>query len=93
MVLEKLRSIAWADDHNLMIVTSTTAVPWGLVGMPQEWSLLQVYDVSARKIRRIPSGYQLEDIRRHAHDKWRPSRFLDAGKRDRRPGPSSARGS
>jgi dipeptidyl aminopeptidase/acylaminoacyl peptidase len=60
---EKLRSIAWADDHNLMIVTSTTAVPWGLVGMPQEWSLLQVYDVSARKIRRIPSGYQLEDIR------------------------------
>jgi dipeptidyl aminopeptidase/acylaminoacyl peptidase len=60
---EKLRSIEWADDHNLMIVTSTTGVPWGLIGMPQEWSLLQVYDVGTRKIRQIPSGYQLEDIR------------------------------
>jgi hypothetical protein len=29
--------------------------------------------------------YRLEGIRRHAHDKWRPPRFLDVGKRDRRP--------
>jgi dipeptidyl aminopeptidase/acylaminoacyl peptidase len=60
---EKLRSIGWADDHNLMIVTSATALPWGLVGMPSEWNLLQVYDVGSKKIRQIPSGYQLEDIR------------------------------
>ncbi|HEX2791142.1 MAG TPA: S9 family peptidase [Steroidobacteraceae bacterium] len=60
---EKLRSIDWADDHNLMIVTSATGVPWGLIGMPSEWYLLQVYDVTAKKIRQIPSGYQLQGIR------------------------------
>jgi dipeptidyl aminopeptidase/acylaminoacyl peptidase len=60
---EKLRSIEWADDHHLMLVTSATDLPWGLVGMPREWFLLQVYDVAANKIRVIPSVSKLENIR------------------------------
>jgi dipeptidyl aminopeptidase/acylaminoacyl peptidase len=59
----KLRSIEWADDHNLMIVTSDTDVPWGMAGMPREWYLLQVYDVGTKKISPIPSRYQFDDIR------------------------------
>lgn len=59
---DKLRRIAWADDHNLMIVTSATALPFGFIGMQHEWYLLQVFDVDAHKIRLVPSGMQLKDI-------------------------------
>ena len=51
---EKLRSIEWADDERLMIVTSTTALPWGLWGSVREWSMLQVFDVVSRKLTPIP---------------------------------------
>jgi hypothetical protein len=29
----KLRRIEWADDHNLMVATSASALPWGFIGM------------------------------------------------------------
>jgi esterase/lipase len=63
VVEDKLRRIEWADDHNLMVVTSATALPWGFIGMPSEWYLLQVYDVSTRRVRVVPSGYQLEEVK------------------------------
>ena len=34
---EKLRSIEWADDQHLMVITSATALPWGFIGRPSEW--------------------------------------------------------
>src|ERR1700729_332891 len=51
---EKLRSLEWADDSHLMIVTSVTALPFGLRGMDQEWRLLQVYDVDKHKSIPVP---------------------------------------
>jgi len=41
----KLRSMTWADDNRLMIKTSQTGMPWGLIGNDIEWNLLHVYDV------------------------------------------------
>ncbi len=38
----KLRSIDWADNDHLMIVSSRTALPVGLIGREDEWSLLSV---------------------------------------------------
>ena len=52
---EKLRSIAWADSDDLMIVTSATGLPWGFLGTDREWSLLQVYDIRNRRIRIVPT--------------------------------------
>ncbi len=51
---EKLRSIEWADDDNLMITTSVTALPWGFIGTEREWYVLQVYNVKSRSVRVIP---------------------------------------
>ena len=42
---EKLRRIEWADNDHLMIRTSKTTVPSGMVGMESEWQQLLVYDV------------------------------------------------
>jgi dipeptidyl aminopeptidase/acylaminoacyl peptidase len=41
----KLRSISWADDNHLLIMTSATGMPWGLSGERHEWYMLQVFDV------------------------------------------------
>jgi dipeptidyl aminopeptidase/acylaminoacyl peptidase len=41
----KLRAVSWADDSHLLIISSATAIPWGLMGERHEWSMLQVYDV------------------------------------------------
>jgi dipeptidyl aminopeptidase/acylaminoacyl peptidase len=58
---EKLRSIEWADDNHIMIETSSTALPWGLIGKEQEWRMLQVYDVDKRKPVPIPDPTRLHD--------------------------------
>jgi dipeptidyl aminopeptidase/acylaminoacyl peptidase len=50
----KLRHLAWADDDHLMITTSTTGMPWGLIGKDTEWNQLSVYEVSTRKLRTYP---------------------------------------
>src|ERR1700754_1677148 len=41
----KLRSIHWADNDHLLIYTSATGMPLGLIGEDREWSLLTVYTV------------------------------------------------
>lgn len=51
---QKLRSVRWADDHRLLITTSTTTVPWGFVGDANEWFQLQVFDVRTGKIFQVP---------------------------------------
>ena len=60
---EKLRSIEWADDQHQMVITSATALPWGFIGRPSEWYVLQVYDISTGKVTPVPSGYQLTEDR------------------------------
>ena len=54
----KLRSIGWADDDNLMLVTSTTALPMGLIGRVSEWSMLSVFDVNTQKLHTYPDPDQ-----------------------------------
>ena len=51
---QKLRSIAWADNNHLLIVTSATSLPWGLTGMAHEWYLMQVYDLVTHKSTPVP---------------------------------------
>lgn len=50
----KLRSLGWADDDNLMIVTSTTTLPMGLIGRVSEWSMLSILDVNTQKLHTWP---------------------------------------
>jgi dipeptidyl aminopeptidase/acylaminoacyl peptidase len=51
---QKLRSIEWADNNHLLIVTSVTAVPRGFIGDPGEWFQMQVYDVKSGKPFMVP---------------------------------------
>ena len=48
---QKLRSVEWADDAQLLLTTSSTGMPWGLRGSDQEWSLMQAFDVQKRRAR------------------------------------------
>jgi len=58
----KLRHLSWADDDHLMITTSTTGMPFGLIGKDTEWDQLSVYEVSSKKLRTYPDGND-RDIR------------------------------
>lgn len=60
---QKLRRIEWADNNHLMIVTSATALPWGLMGNETEWQLLQVYDVRTRKSVSVPNTLAIANAR------------------------------
>lgn len=60
---QKLRKIEWADNNHLMIVTSATALPWGLMGNETEWQLLQVYDVRTRKSVSVPNTLAIANAR------------------------------
>jgi len=51
---EKLRSIAWADDQNLLITTSVTALPFDLASVEREWYMLEVYNVNRRRLELLP---------------------------------------
>ena len=51
----KLRRLAWADNDHLLITTSTTGMPWGLVGKDTEWSQLSVYEISSKKLHTYPA--------------------------------------
>lgn len=59
----KLRSLEWADDDHLMIVTSETALPMGLIGRRHEWYLLHVWDVDKQKMNSYPDPDQSEEVR------------------------------
>ncbi len=50
----KLRHLQWADDDHLMITTSSTGMPWGLIGKDTEWEQLSVYEISSKKFRTYP---------------------------------------
>jgi dipeptidyl aminopeptidase/acylaminoacyl peptidase len=50
----KLHSLAWADSDHLLITTSTTGMPWGLVGKDTEWRQLSVFEISTQKLRTYP---------------------------------------
>lgn len=50
---EKLRSIKWADDDNVMLATSVTTVDYGF---QEEWFVLRVYNVSRNEVRSLPGS-------------------------------------
>jgi dipeptidyl aminopeptidase/acylaminoacyl peptidase len=52
----KLRAIHWADDDHLLIYTSATGMPMGLIGEDREWHLLTVYTVSKHKMTPYPQN-------------------------------------
>ncbi len=47
----KLRGIEWADDHEVLFTTASTAMPVGLIGSKIEWRLMQIYDTDKKKSR------------------------------------------
>jgi dipeptidyl aminopeptidase/acylaminoacyl peptidase len=51
----KLRSVAWADDNDLMLVTSSTSLPWGFSGLEHEWYQLQIYDLRKHRTIALPN--------------------------------------
>jgi acetyl esterase/lipase len=59
----KLRSLEWADDGHLMIVTSQTALPMGLIGRRHEWYLLHIWDIDKQKMNSYPDPDQSKDVR------------------------------
>lgn len=59
----KLRSVEWADDDHLMIVSSSTSLPMGLVGRVQEWYMLSVLDVNTQKFTSYPDPNKFNDVR------------------------------
>jgi dienelactone hydrolase len=63
----KLRSIGWADNERLLLLTSSTGIPSGLrnpgVGWFQEWYYLSVYDVTKNKLYAIPNPDKFRDVR------------------------------
>jgi hypothetical protein len=61
----KLRSIHWADNDHLLIYTSATGMPMGLIGEDREWSLLTVYTVSRRKLTPYPQN--IDSLRMMTH--------------------------
>jgi len=59
---EKLRNIEWADETHLLIFTSTTAQPFGLLGGPREWWGLQAWDVNTHRLRPIPDTRRYQGV-------------------------------
>ena len=66
----KLRAIRWADNDHLLIFTSVTTVPTGMIGTEREWLLLQVYDVATRKVIQIPDSSRVNDRFRILNAVW-----------------------
>jgi dipeptidyl aminopeptidase/acylaminoacyl peptidase len=50
----KLRELRWADSDHLLITTSRTGMPFGLIGTDTEWELLSVFELSSHKLRTYP---------------------------------------
>ncbi len=46
----KLRDLQWADNHTLLITTSVTAQPMGIIGHREEYFLAQSYDLQTRTL-------------------------------------------
>jgi dipeptidyl aminopeptidase/acylaminoacyl peptidase len=58
----KVRSVEWADDNHLLILTSETSLPDFLSGDESEWPLLQVFDIATRKTRPVPDYLREQDV-------------------------------
>ncbi len=50
---QKLRSLQWADATHLLITSSMTGLPAGFIGADEEWSLIQVFDLTEFKVRTL----------------------------------------
>src|SRR5262245_47685248 len=48
---EKLRYLRWLDDESLLLATTRTAVPRGVMGSAEEYLMLQVLDVTKPELR------------------------------------------
>ena len=59
----KLRSISWADDDDILILTSATALPPGFAGLQREWYMLQVYNLKKKSVAIVPDPRQLPELR------------------------------
>ena len=59
----KMRSVEWADNSHLLLITSKTDAPIFLSGRQSEWDMLSVWDIDKRKLSRYPDLDQ-EDNRR-----------------------------
>jgi hypothetical protein len=55
----KLRSISWADNDHLLVITSVTTLPWGFMGPEREWYQLLVYDVVKNRSEVLPNADRL----------------------------------
>jgi pimeloyl-ACP methyl ester carboxylesterase len=58
----KLRSVRWADDFRVMITTSETALPWGLVGEESEWMQLVIVDYRESTLVQVPRLAEHGDV-------------------------------
>jgi hypothetical protein len=58
---QKIRSVGWADDGHLLIVTSQTALPDGFIGADSEWHGLHVYDIAKKTSMVVPDGRRLRE--------------------------------
>jgi dienelactone hydrolase len=56
---DKLRSIRWADDDNVMLTTSATST--GYYGFKEEWFTLHLYNVTRNELQLLP-GKPLQAI-------------------------------
>lgn len=54
----KLRGVDWIDDGHVLLTTSVTTLPYGLVGPRGEWAMLQVLDVAKREVRPLLQATQ-----------------------------------
>jgi len=59
----KLRSIEWADNNHLLIFSSVTGMPFGLVGPDHEWDQMSVWDVAKQKLTFYPQVEKSPDVR------------------------------
>jgi dipeptidyl aminopeptidase/acylaminoacyl peptidase len=59
----KLRSIEWADNDHLLIFSSVTGMPIGLVGAVHEWFQLSVWDLAKQKLTFYPELDKSPDVR------------------------------
>lgn len=64
---QKLRGLEWADDDHLIIETSVTTMPQGLLlegfrGRTGEWFQLQIYDLKTAKLFMVPEPTTATDL-------------------------------
>jgi dipeptidyl aminopeptidase/acylaminoacyl peptidase len=59
---KKLRDLSWADDEHLLILTSQTSAPIGLMIDLSEWFQLLAYDLRRNQFQSIPDAARLREV-------------------------------